>query len=79
MRAAGERGDWATAGRACEAYFTEAPDRATILASGDRDLSALMSDVHRRCAAMWQRAGDPARAAAENAAADALGRSTPGH
>jgi 4-amino-4-deoxy-L-arabinose transferase-like glycosyltransferase len=79
MRAAGERGNWATAGRACEAYFTEAPDRATILASGDPDLPALMSDVHRRCAAMWQRAGDPARAAAENAAADALGRSTPGH
>jgi 4-amino-4-deoxy-L-arabinose transferase-like glycosyltransferase len=78
MRAAGERGDWATAGRACQAYFTEAPDPAAILASGDPDLPALMSDVHRRCAAMWERAGERVRAAAENAAADALARGTAG-
>lgn len=72
MQAAGERGDWAAAARACEAYFLDAPGGTALLTSGDPDLPPLMADIHMRCAAMWQRAGDAGRAAAQTDAANAL-------
>jgi hypothetical protein len=71
-QAAAERGDWQAAARECVTYFSEAPDRTAVVASGDRDLPPRLAEVHMQCAAMWQRAGNEALAREQAGEAKAL-------
>ena len=78
-QAAAERGDWQSAARACEEYFTEAPGRENAQAAADPQLPPRLADIHMKCATMWQHAGEEDRARGQAAAAEALLRDGLGH
>lgn len=72
LQVAVERGDFGSAALVCDESFTEAPTATELRHAADASLVSILADMRRGCAALWTRAGNPARAQEQAQMADQI-------